>query len=374
MEHIAEKYGAEAASTWYFEVWNEPDISYWHGTPEEYDRLYDVTAAAVKKILPRARIGGPASTGPAGQKAGEFLRQFLAHCAQTSAPLDFITFHAKGRPQVVDGHVRMGISKNTEDVDTGFQIVASFPKFRSLPIVISESDPEGCAACSARVYPQNAYRNGPLYASYTALMMKNIRDLAQTRGTNIAGMLTWAFEFENQPYFDGFRTLATNGIDKPVLNVFRMAGMMDGDRLAVESSARLPLEHIEAEGVRGSADIDALAARGRDHVSVLVWNYHDDDTTGPAANVNLELAGIPGNDRKVLVHEYAIDETNSNAWTAWKKMGSPQQPAPEQYAQLEAAGQLQQAVSPQWRNVRGGALSLTFRLQRQGVWLVRLEL
>jgi xylan 1,4-beta-xylosidase len=374
MQHISEKYGAEAASTWYFEVWNEPDISYWHGTPEEYDRLYDVTAAAVKKVLPHARVGGPASTGPAGQRAGEFLRQFLAHCEQAGTPLDFITFHAKGRPQVVEGHVRMGISKNTQDVDKGFQIVASFPKFRSLPIVISESDPEGCAACSARVYPQNAYRNGPLYASYEALMMKNIRDLAQTRGTNIAGMLTWAFEFENQPYFDGLRTLATNGIDKPVLNVFRMAGMMEGDRVAVESSASLPLERIEAEGVRNSPDIDALAARGREHVSVLVWNYHDDDAPAPAANVNLELTGIPGADRRVLVHQYAIDETNSNAWAAWKKMGSPQQPTPEQYAQLEAAGQLQEAVSPQWMGVRRGALSLSLKLQRQEVRLVRLEL
>jgi xylan 1,4-beta-xylosidase len=374
MEHIAEKYGAEAASTWYFEVWNEPDISYWHGTPEQYDHLYDVTAAAVKEVLPRARVGGPASTGPSGQRAGEFLRQFLAHCEQTGAPLDFITFHAKGRPQVVDGHVRMGIAKNTEDVDRGFQIVVSFPKFRSLPIVLSESDPEGCAACSARVYPQNAYRNGPLYASYEALMMKNIRDLAQTRGANIAGMLTWAFEFENQPYFDGLRTLATNGIDKPVLNVFRMAGMMDGDRLAVDSSARLPPERIEAEGVRSSADIDALAARGRDHVSVLVWNYHDDDTAGPAANVNLELADIPGGDRKVLVHQYAIDEKNSNAWTVWKKMGAPQQPTPEQYTELETAGQLQEALSPQWKTVRRGALNLTLRLPRQGVYLVRLEI
>ena len=374
MEHIAEKYGAEATSTWYFEVWNEPDISYWQGTPEEYDRLYDVTAAAVKKVLPHARVGGPASTGPAGQRAGEFLRQFLAHCEQAGTPLDFITFHAKGRPQVVDGHVRMGISKNTEDVDAGFRIVASFPKFRSLPIVISESDPEGCAACSARVYPQNAYRNGPLYASYEALMMKNIRDLAQARGTNIAGMLTWAFEFENQPYFDGLRTLATNGIDKPVLNVFRMAGMMDGDRLAVESSARLPLERIEAEGVRSSADIDALGARGRDHLSLLIWNYHDDDIPAPTANVDVELTGLPGGDRRVLVHRYAIDETNSNAWAAWKKMGSPQQPTPEQYVQLQAAGQLQEAVSPRWMNVRQGALRLTLRLQRQGVCLVRVEL
>ncbi|MDE3196344.1 MAG: beta-xylosidase, partial [Acidobacteriota bacterium] len=211
VRHAVDKYGAASVATWYFEVWNEPDIAYWHGTPEEYDRLYDVSARAVKRALPSARVGGPASTGPASQRAAAFLKQFLEHCDKTGVPLDFISFHAKGRPAVVDGHVRMGIAKNLEDADTGFKIVASFPKFRSLPIVLSESDPEGCAACSARVYPQNAYRNGPLYASYTALSMKSLTDLARRENVNLEGMLTWAFEFEGQPYFDGFRTLATNG-------------------------------------------------------------------------------------------------------------------------------------------------------------------
>ena len=80
------------------------------------------------------------------------------------APLDFITYHAKGRTAVVEGHVQMGISKNAGDADEGFQIVSSFPKFRSLPIVISESDPDGCAACSATLLSANDYRNDTLYA------------------------------------------------------------------------------------------------------------------------------------------------------------------------------------------------------------------
>src|SRR6185437_12564788 len=209
----------------------------------------------------------------------------------TGAPLDFISYHAKGQPQVVEGHVRMGISKNTADAAHGMEIVASFPKFRNLPVIVSESDPEGCAACSARVYPQNAYRNGPLYASYEALMMKNIRDLAQTRGTNIAGMLTWAFEFENQPYFDGFRTLATNGIDKPILNLFRMAGLMTGERIHVESSGRVPVEEMMARGVRNAADIDGLAVRSETRVSLLAWNYHDEDIGSEPAQVQTNFAG-----------------------------------------------------------------------------------
>jgi len=381
VRHSVEKYGKQQVESWYWEVWNEPDISYWHGTPEEYDKLYDYTAAAVKRALASARVGGPASTSPSGPKAAAFLQQFLEHCDHgknfatggTGAPLDFITYHAKGRPALVDGRVRMGLAKNTQDVDKGYEIVAGFPKFRSLPIVLSESDPEGCAACSARVYPQNAYRNGPLYPTYTAVMLKNILELAERRGTNIEGMLSWAFEFEDQPYFDGFRTLATNGVDKPVLNFFRMAGLMHGDRVKVESSGRVPLDEVLKEGVRDNPDVDGLAVRSEHEISVMVWNYHDDDVPGPEANIELNINGVPDAARHVLLRHYRIDQTHSNAYTLWKSMGSPQNPTQEQYAALEAAGQLQELDSPRWIEIKGGNIGLNFKLPRHAVSLVQLS-
>jgi xylan 1,4-beta-xylosidase len=381
VRHAVDKYGRAEVESWYWEVWNEPDISYWHGTPEEYDKLYDYAADGVKRALPTAKVGGPASTGPANEHAAAFLRQFLEHCSSgknaatgaTGAPLDFITYHAKGRPTVADGHVRMGIAKNTEDVDKGFQIVAAFPKFRNLPIVLSESDPEGCAACSARVYPQNAYRNGTLYPAYTAAMMKNIFELADHEKTNIAGMLTWAFEFEDQPYFDGFRTLATNGIDKPVLNVFRMAGMMRGNRVKVESSGSVPLTAIAKDGVREKPDLDALAVHSDHDISVLAWNYHDDDVPAADAAVAVTINGIPTGLKRLLARHYRIDQTHSNAWTAWKQMGSPQHPTPEQYSALESAGQLQELASPRWIEVKNGEAKLDFALPRHAVSLVQLS-
>jgi xylan 1,4-beta-xylosidase len=370
--HAAEKYGRSEVETWYWEVWNEPDISYWHGTPEEYDKLYDYAAAAVKRALPGAKIGGPATTGPSNEHAAQFLRQFLDHCAAAGTPLDFITYHAKGRPEVMEGAVRMGIAKHLADVDAGLRIVTSFPKFRSLPIVLSESDPEGCAACSARVYAPNAYRNGTLYPAYTAAMMKGIYDLAASRGAHIAGMLTWAFEFEDQPYFDGFRTLATNGIDKPVLNVFRMAGLMRGDRVKVDSDARVEAEAMKREGVRGRPVVDGLAARAERSLTVLVWNYHDDDVAAPDAAVQLRIGGLPDSARRVSTRHYRIDQRHSNSYTAWKAMGSPQQPTQEQYAALEAAAQLQVLESPRWIEAHSGELRLEFALPRQGVSLIEL--
>jgi len=380
VRHVVQKYGRSEVASWYWEVWNEPDISYWHGTPGDYDKLYDYAADGVKREMPEAKVGGPASTGPSGEKAGNFLRQFLEHCAsgrnaatgKTGAPLDFITYHAKGRPTVADGNVRMGISKNAEDIDKGFQIVASFPKFKSLPIVLSESDPEGCAACSARVYPQNAYRNGPLYASYTAAMMKNIFELAGRNKTNIEGMLTWAFEFEDQPYFDGFRTLATNGIDKPVLNFFRMAGMMRGERVKAQSNRGTTTEKMMADGVRGKSDVDVFAVRSEREINVLVWNYHDDDLPAAAEHVLLSLNGIPDSIARVLLRHYRIDELHSNAWTAWKKMGSPQNPSPEQYAALTRSGQLELLDSPRWMETDHSRATVEFELPRQAVSLVQL--
>ena len=153
------------------------------------------------------------------------------------SPLDFIAFHAKGQPEFVDGHVRTGIAAQLQDIDRGFEIVASYPELRGKPIIIGESDPDGCAACPATIYPQNGYRNGTLYASYTAASFARKYLLADKHGVNFEGAVTWAFEFEDQPYFAGFRVLSTNGIPLPVLNVFRMFGMMGGQRLAVESSS-----------------------------------------------------------------------------------------------------------------------------------------
>jgi xylan 1,4-beta-xylosidase len=379
--HCIQRYGNAETESWYWEVWNEPNIGYWHGTPEEYDRLYDYAVDGVRRALPKARVGGPATTGPGNAKAADYLKQFLEHCARgkndatgkTGSPLDFITFHAKGQPKVVDGRVQMGLAANLRDTDEGFKIVASFPQFAKLPIVLSESDPEGCAACSAHGYPQNAYRNGALYPAYTATSIRNMLDLADRYHSNFEGFLTWAFEFEDQPYFDGFRTLATNGVDKPVLNLFRMLGLMEGQRVKAESSSAVVADKILQAGVRENADVDVMAARSEHNITALVWNYHDDDVPSPDVPLHLSLNGIPAKAERVLMRHYRIDRDHSNAFTVWKEMGSPQSPMPEQFAKLKAAGQLQLLDSPQWIKTKQGLANLEFPLPAQGISLIELS-
>jgi xylan 1,4-beta-xylosidase len=370
VKHCVAKYGAAEAQSWSWEVWNEPDIGYWHGTPDEYDKLYDYTVAAVRRALPGAHVGGPASTGPSGKKAAAFLRQFLEHCSLHDTPLDFITFHAKGHPELVEGHVVMGMTHELEDAVEGFRIVHSFDKFKNLPIVLSEADPEGCAACSARTNPANAYRNGDLYPVYTAVAMKALLQLAEREQVNLQGILTWAFEFEGQPYFEGFRTLATNGIDKPILNFFRMAGLMTGGMVQVSSSNDIPLDTLVSAGVRQRSDIDAIAVRNEHRVASLVWNYRDEDVAGSPSKITLKITGLPANAQQVLINHYRIDRTHSNSYTVWKALGSPQEPTSQQREALEQAGQLQTLDSPHWVAAKSGAVDLDFSLPLQGLSLV----
>jgi len=373
-KHCAEKYGKDGAESWDWEVWNEPNISYWHGTHEDYFKLYDYAVAGVRRALPKARVGGPEVAGGPG---GKFLGEFLNHCAhgknyvtgQTGSPLDFISFHAKGSPKFVDGHVRMAMSNQLKNMDDAFGVIASFPEYKQTPIVIGESDPEGCAACQA---PQNGYRNGTMYSSYTAASFPRALELARQHGVNLEGALTWAFEFEDQPYFAGFRALATNGIDLPVLNVFRMFAKMRGQQVETVSSDAQNARTILASNVRGTPDVSALASLDGNQLAVLVWHYHDDDVVGPAAAVELALQHVPFSG-KAQVTRYVVDSAHNNSYAAWKRMGSPQAPSPVQYAELEKTGQLVNAGSGEPLEIKDGAGSLQIDLERQGVELLVIE-
>nr|WP_229202920.1 beta-xylosidase [Arcicella rosea] len=373
VKHSVAKYGQKEVESWYWELWNEPNIGYWKGTTEEYIKLYDYSADAVKRALPTAKIGGPEVTGPDWDKSATFLRTFLDHVTKgknyvtgkTGSPIDFITYHAKGAPKVVNGHVQMNMGTQLRDLDKGFEIVASYPTLKKLPIIIGESDPEGCAACSEDLHPQNAYRNGTMYSSYTAASFARKYELAEARGVNLLGAVSWSFEFEDQAWFRGFRDLATNGVDKPVLNVFRMFGMMEGNRVEVKQNLAYDFKKVRDKSVREAADINALASKSANSAGIMIWNYHDDNLPAPDALVEISIKGLPTG--KVALLHYRIDKENSNAYEVWKTMGSPKQPTAEQIAILEKAGQLQLLTSPEWIAPKNGEAQIKMKLPRQGV-------
>ena len=341
-KHCIDRYGREEVETWYWQVWNEANIGYWRGTPEEFLKLHDYAIAGVRRALPTAKVGGADTAGDGGR----FTRRFIEHClngtnfatGEKGTPLDFVSFHAKGAPIVyrrprAHGHRQPAahdrrrfshhglVSGNQDEADHHRRIR---PGRLRLP-ARDRSSPTATARCSP------ATRRPVFPASI---------DLAARHGVNFEGALTWAFEFEGHPYFAGFRSLATNGIDKPVLNTFRMFSKMGGQRLSVESDHAVPLDRIVRRGVREQPDVAALASLDGDTLAVMVWHYHDDDVPGPAADIKLALEGLPVQSGTAQIQHFRIDEDHSNAYAAWKQMGSPQQPTDQQYAELEKAGQL----------------------------------
>ncbi|MFP5390656.1 MAG: GH39 family glycosyl hydrolase, partial [Gammaproteobacteria bacterium] len=379
VRHCVERYGQAEVESWYWEVWNEPDGFYLIApdTKREYFKMYDYASAAVKRALPTARMGGPHTA-----VAGPFMDEFLQHVlheknyatGQTGAALDFVAWHAKGAPKVVNGIVQMGMNTHFRNLDRGFAMVEKYPELKGKPVIIGESDPEGCAACGMQTNPENAYRNGTLYASYTAASIAREYDLAASHGVNLIGAVNWSFEFEDQPWFAGFRDLATNGVNKPVLNVFRMLGMMGGERVAVSGDLAYDAAKILADGVRGErTDINALASKDakKKQVSVLVWNYHDDDKIDAGAPVELAVGGLTA--KQVTLRHYRIDQEHSNSYAAWKKMGSPAQPSAEQIAALTRASELAQLGGAQKITVRNGRAIVKMQLPRQAVSLVTLS-
>lgn len=377
VKHCVQRYGKTEVESWYWELWNEPNSDYLMAPDrvKEYCKMYDYASDAVKRALPSSRMGGPHTTGD----GTGFLRTFIQHClhdtnsvtGKTGAPLDFVAFHAKGSPRVVNGIVQMSMRSQLKNLNDNFKVIASFPETKNLPVIIGESDPEGCAACGMETNPENAYRNGTMYSSYTVASIAREYDLADYYGINLIGAVNWSFEFENQKWFAGFRDLASNGVDKPVLNVFRMLGMMSGTRVEVKGNLSYDFITIRDSSIRGrKTDINALACKDKKTITILVWNYHDTDIQNEGSPVELKINGIPS-DQATLTH-YRIDSGHSNSYEIWKKLGSPQKPTAAQISRLEKAGQLEMLNAPESIRISNNEALIKMHLPRQAVSLIKL--
>ena len=372
--HANERY-PNVADSWLWELWNEPDSAYWHGTFAQYAQLYDFTEAALHGVLPTAALGGPAAVDP----SGSFLTQFLQHCAtdtnavtgQTGTRLDLVTFHAKGGVALTDGHVEMDLGNQLRLHRAGFAAVAAVPQFQQTPIYITEADPDGCAACPATTSPEDAYRTSTAYGAYEVAMMKHTLELEARMGVTLGGVLTWAFTFPGTPYFAGYRALATNGINLPVLGAFELLGRLKGDRLPLTSSGARALDDLLANGVRDQPDVDGMATRDGAAIQVLAWNYHDDLVAAADSPVHLSITVPASFGPRARVSHLRVDESHGDAYTAWVGQGMPASPSDEQLAALQQAMEPAPAGADQTVAVTaGGAVSLDFQLPRFGVSLL----
>jgi xylan 1,4-beta-xylosidase len=149
-----------------------------------------------------------------------------------------------------------------------------------------------------------------------------------------------------------------------------MFGMMKGTRVEVTGNRMYDLKTFVDSSVRKQTDIGALAVKDKNSVTIMVWNYHDQDKQETAEKINITLEGLTA--KAITVIEYRIDNEHSNSYEVWKKMGSPQNPTAGQITLLEKAGQLQMMNKPATMKAKNKMI-LKIQLPRQGVSLLKLD-
>jgi xylan 1,4-beta-xylosidase len=381
--HCVARYGLREVSRWYWELWNEPDIMYWQGTTQEYCRLYDFTEWALHSVLPQACLGGPSVTGPDKPAAAEFLEAFLEHCVrgenaatgQNGTRLDLITFHTKGGGYRTDHEAPKEtptIHRLVSHVETGLETLARFPQLEGLEVNLSECDPDGWAAGGRHDNPNLNFRNTEYYASYVANTACKLIDFRADGPNRVDGMLTWAFQFEDREYFEGLRTLSTNGIDKSVLNVFRLLARLGGMRLELScDGSRDPLES-GPDAPDALPDVSAIAATDQKAgVQVFLCSHHDDWDVRVSNTIHIALEGLAP-EKRYSVTLWPVDHNNANAYTAWVAMGSPQKPSDEQLNQLRIASTLKPVRGRTVESDGHGKAEVTATLMTHAVCLLEI--
>lgn len=348
-QHLVTRYGLAEVATWKFEVWNEPNLDFWGGSPKQatYFELYDHTARALKRVSPRLQVGGPATAQAA------WIPAFLQHVQDAHVPVDFVSTHVYGNDPVepVLGNVEQPPRDQMvwRAVEKVHKEIAASP-MPHVPLIFSEYN----ASYANEPDVTDSIYMGPWLAN-------NIRlcdGLTQ-------GMSYWAFSdvFEEQgvvrsPFYGGFGLVAADHIPKPALNVFRALHQLGDRRVAVSSTS-------------------ALVTKTGRGLAIALWNYAPPDgegatytappaQQGPPHSFALQLQHVPENAHvKVL----RVDQDHGNVLKAFDAMGRPVGDlTPAQVQQLRAAGGM---AAPETAHLQHGRLQID--VPRQGLAVVLVE-
>ncbi len=381
-QHCLERYGQDEVDSWLWELWNEPDIFYWRGTPEQFYDLYSVTAAAVRSVLPNAWVGGPAVTGG----GVEFLRGFLAHTSSHGTALDFVSFHTKGSaftPWRVYGPTggaapekqNPSATKMLFEIRRMLRVIGEFEEYHDLPAVVDECDAGVPAHYSVYDNANFAFQNTEYYPVFQVKLFKKILDLNEAETVSVDQATSWSFYFEGERFFEGTRSFLTaGGIEKPLLNGYRMMARLGSRRIEATSTGEWSISLLDSvNGGSMPEEVDTLASKDGDGtIAVLVWRHTDDqyqvaETETP---VELTVAGLDA-DSYTLQH-FRIDMAHSNAHTVWQSLKSPQDPTDEQLTAIKARQGLEALAEPQDVSVTVGTLALQVSLPLPSVSLLVL--
>jgi xylan 1,4-beta-xylosidase len=321
IRHIEARYGKDEVRTWFFEVWNEPNLSgFFEGADQKaYFQLYDLTAKTIKTIDPALKVGGPSTAGAA------WVAEFLAHVKQSGAPVDFVSTHTYG---VMGGFLDEYGHDDTKLDPSPDAIVGDVRRVRqqildssypALPLYFTE--------WSTSYTPRDSVHDSYVSAAYILAKLKGAQGLLQ-------GMSYWTYTdlFEEPgpptaPFQGGFGLLNPQGIRKPAYFAYKYLHALDGDSLA-------------------TSDAQAMLSTKDGNFIGVIWDFEQPDQqvsnrsfytkpvlAHPAAPVKLEITQLmPGGSYRLEI--YRTGYHANDAYTAYLEMGSPNQLTVEQTAKL----------------------------------------
>jgi xylan 1,4-beta-xylosidase len=341
--HLVRRYGLAEVRTWFFEVWNEPNLDFfWAGTQEEYFRLYESAARAIKEVDSRLPVGGPATAIDA------WIPELRDYCARFGVPLDFISTHH----YPTDASFGLGLDMEEQMARQGRGILnarlrKALAESGPLPLYYTEWN------CSPS--PRDPYHDLPYDAAF---IVKTVID-----NLGLVDLYSyWTFSdifeecgFSSLPYHGGFGLLNILGVPKPTYRAFQLLSLIAGERLATS---------VED----GSPTVDCVASRGPKGLTVLIANHQV--PKGPIGVQRISLR-VEGAKKPRAAWIERIDEEHANPKRSWDRMGSPTYPSAAQIAQLAKASELSREKAVPAADPEG--FSLELEIQPHSVAAITFE-
>ncbi len=333
--HWIDRYGLAEVRTWFFEVWNEPNLTaFGDGRKETYFELYRHTVAAINAIDSQLRVGGPATA------TNDWIEEFIAFCTQNGLPADFISTHhyptdAFGKPGD-DTETQLSLSKRSVLRE---QTAKARQQAAGRPLYYTE--------WSSSSNPRDALHDEPYAASFLAKTIMEATGLVEAYSY-------WTFSdifeenyFPSVPFHGGFGLLNLHGIAKPAYRTYELLHALGNEQLPVEGT---------------HATVDAWVVRGEREVTVFLTNFQAPRRPIASETVKIKLLGA-GTPRSATLKR--IDEGHANAKPGWLALGSPDYLSPAQVAELQARSTIQSET--QSFTCTGGQIELTATLEPMSV-------
>ena len=313
-KHLLERYGKAEVDKWYFEVWNEPNIDFWNGSPQQqtYFDLYDVTAKALKSVDGDLRVGGPATAQAA------WVDAFIAHSTKNHVPFDFVSTHVYGNDSSQD------VFGTNEKIARRDMVARAEKKvFDQVKASAAPNTPIIWSEYNATYMNQQEVTDSAFMGPW---MANHIRE-----SDGLVNMVSyWSFSdvFEEQgvvktPFYGGYGLIAERDIPKAAFRVFELLHSLGDTRMDVNSE-------------------NALATKTKDgRVVVALWNYAEPNENVASRAFTVQVRGMKTGKARIRM----VGPGHGSALEAWKAMGAPVSPTPAQIQALQKASELAPAVT-----------------------------